>query len=155
MLKNQIFISYRRCDGKTVAKFLYDYLTHMNYLVFRDEESAHNGRFDEAIYNAIDECKDFILIVSPKVAEFDNKDNRWVYRELSYALKKQKNIVPIFLGEIELHFEKWPENIRSVEYINGIDLSEGRLPFDKLIELLTAKPHFFRNKSKIVENNNN
>ena len=54
MLKNQIFISYRRCDGKTVAKFLYDYLTHMNYLVFRDEESAHNGRFDEAIYNAID-----------------------------------------------------------------------------------------------------
>lgn len=154
MLKNQIFISYRRCDGKTVAKFLYDYLTHMNYLVFWDEESAHNGRFDEAIYNAIDECKDFILIVSPKVAEFDNKDNRWVYRELSYALKKQKNIVPIFLGKIELHFEKWPENIRSVEYINGIDLSEGRLPFDKLIELLTAKPHFFRNKSKIVENNN-
>lgn len=72
LLKNQIFISYRRCDGKTVAKFLYDYLTHMNYLVFRDEESAHNGRFDEAIYNAIDECKDFILIVSPKVAEFDN-----------------------------------------------------------------------------------
>lgn len=74
MLKNQIFISYRRCDGKTVAKFLYDYLTHMNYLVFRDEESAHNGRFDEAIYNAIDECKDFILIVSPKVAYFDNDE---------------------------------------------------------------------------------
>ena len=133
MLKNQIFISYRRCDGKTVAKFLYDYLTHMKYSVFWDEESIHNGRFDEAIYKAIDECKDFILIVSPKVAEFDNKDNEWVYKELLYALKKQKNIIPVFWGTMEIHFEKWQENIRGVKDINGIDLSEGRFPFDRLI----------------------
>lgn len=65
MLKNQIFISYRRCDGKTVAKFLYDYLTHMNYLVFRDEESAHNGRFDEAI--------EYSCAVTPQVRQTGNR----------------------------------------------------------------------------------
>ena len=82
---------------------MYDYLTHMKYSVFWDED-IHNGRFDAAIYKAIDECKDFILIVSPKAAEFDSKDNNWGYGEdglidaiksrtfIKYALKMEKKI---------------------------------------------------------------
>lgn len=98
-----IFISYRRRGGFETAKHLYDLLTKDGYRVSFDIDTLRNGDFDTELLRRIDECRDFILILSEgaldrcvdpsAVASAD-----WVRCELAYALEKNKNIVPIMLA---------------------------------------------------------
>jgi hypothetical protein len=58
-----IFISYRREGGYDTAKHLNDLLVHDGYRVSFDIDTLRNGDFDEQLYDRIDQCEDFILIV--------------------------------------------------------------------------------------------
>ena len=87
-MKCQIFISYRADESLQFARQLYSYLTNLKYSVFFDEKSTRSGFFNEAIYNAIDECEDFILLMTP--GTFVKRKEDWVYQELARALKKEK-----------------------------------------------------------------
>ena len=90
-----IFISYRRRGGFETAKHLYDLLTKDGYRVSFDIDTLRNGDFDTELLRRIDECRDFILILSEgaldrcvdpsAVASAD-----WVRCELAYALEKNK-----------------------------------------------------------------
>ena len=103
-----IFISYRRRGGFETAKHL--------YRVSFDIDTLRNGDFDTELLRRIDECRDFILILSEgaldrcvdpsAVASAD-----WVRCELAYALEKNKNIVPIMLAG----FTAFPDNLPDVE----------------------------------------
>ena len=152
-VKKQIFISYRTSDGKAFAKFLYNHLISLKYSVFLDEESIHSGRFDSAIFEAIDECKDFILVVSPEAIVFEDIKKDWIYKEILYALKKRKNIIPIFEGN-QIISSDLPEGIKEITEINGIDLNKEKFLIPKLLELLISKPHVFVDKQQIIESNN-
>lgn len=59
-----IFISYRRRGGFETAKHLYDLLTKDGYRVSFDIDTLRNGDFDTELLRRIDECRDFILILS-------------------------------------------------------------------------------------------
>ncbi len=59
-----IFISYRRKGGFETAKHLYDLLTKEGYRVSFDIDTLRNGDFDTELLRRIDECRDFILILS-------------------------------------------------------------------------------------------
>ena len=63
-MKNQVFISYRRTDGFYPAYLLYKELIENNYTVFFDLKSLRMGEFPDVIRKNIEECSDFILIVS-------------------------------------------------------------------------------------------
>lgn len=123
-MKYDIFISYRREGGYDTAKHLYDLLARDGYRVSFDIDTLRSGDFDKSLLNRIDECKDFILIIDPHA--FDrtlNPDfkpqNDWLRQELAYALKKKKNIIPIFLNGIKGFPANLPNDISSVKTKNG------------------------------------
>ena len=57
-MKYDIFISYRRDGGDTLAQLIYDRLTDRGYSVFLDIESLRSGKFNEKLFSVIDECRD-------------------------------------------------------------------------------------------------
>ena len=119
-----IFISYRRRGGFETAKHLYDLLTKDGYRVSFDIDTLRTGDFDTELLRRIDECRDFILILSEgaldrcvdpsAVASAD-----WVRCELAYALEKNKNIVPIMLAGFTAFPDNLPDDIRKVVRKNG------------------------------------
>lgn len=149
MAKYDIFISYRREGGYDTAKHLYDLLTRDGYIVSFDIDTLRNGDFDKSLLNRIDECKDFILIVD--VHAFDrtlnphfNPQNDWLRQELAYALKKEKNIIPIFLNSVKGFPENLPSDIKNVSKKN--DPEYNRYYFNDFYSTLKkrfiiSKPH--------------
>lgn len=111
-MKYDIFISYRREGGYDTAKHLYDLLARDGYRVSFDIDTLRSGDFDTQLYYRIDQCTDFILIIDQHAFDrtidcnFDPKKD-WLRCELAYALKKNKNIIPVFLSGVS----NFPDNL--------------------------------------------
>ena len=61
-----IFISYRRKDaGSGVAGELQAKFENLGYKVFLDVDEIGSGQFPDQIKHAIEECKDFLLVLAP------------------------------------------------------------------------------------------
>lgn len=102
MGKYDVFISYRREGGYETAKHLSDLLRRDGYKVSFDIDTLRSGDFDIQLYERIDSCRDFILILDKHsfdrtVIEKIPREKDWLRCELAYALYKNKNVVPIFL----------------------------------------------------------
>ena len=140
---NQIFISYRRKDGFYPAYLLYKELIGQNFTVFFDLKSLRTGAFPDIIRQNIEDCTDFILIVSDSTFSqriFQTDD--WVHRELALALKLNKNVVPVFVnGAIP---DDLPEDIARIKNRQGLQQIDPNLiseNYKKLIdERLLSKP---------------
>ncbi len=91
----QVFISYRRDGGDTLAQLLYDRLTKDGYRVFLDVESLRSGKLNKAIYSKIEECTDFLLILPEHGLDRCKNEDDWVRLEIEYAIKLKKNIIPV------------------------------------------------------------
>lgn len=124
MARYDIFISYRRSGGYETAKHLYDLLTRDGYKVSFDIDTLRNGNFDTAIYDRIRKCKDFIIILSPGI--FDRSlqkgssaENDWVRKELAFALKENKNIIPVMLSGFGAFPSGLPADIAEVARKNA------------------------------------
>lgn len=158
-----IFISYRRVGGELSAKMIRDKLSEMGYRVFFDVDSLKNCDFNEKLYSVIDGCKDFLIVLSPGALDRcvnpdgTPNDSDWVRKELSYALKQGKNVIPIMLNGFVMpnieEAEALPADIRKVCSQNGItpDSSD----FDSKMELLKkdfliSKPFFFTTLKYII-----
>ncbi len=124
-MKYDIFISYRRDGGYDTAKHLYDLLVHDSYSVSFDIDTLRNGNFDTQLLERIENCKDFILILSKNVFERTldpecKRENDWVRCEIAHALKHNVNIIPIFLEGFEEFPQNLPDDIAGVAKKNGI-----------------------------------
>ncbi len=148
MAKYDVFISYRREGGYDTAKHLYDLLTRDGYRVSFDIDTLRNGDFDKSLLNRIDECKDFILVID--LHAFDrtldpsfNPKNDWLRQELAYALKRGKNIIPIFLNGVKGFPNNLPTDIKGVSKKNGPEYN--RYYFNDFYN--TLKKRFITSKS--------
>lgn len=125
-----IFISYRREGGYDTAQHLYNLLSREHYRVSFDIDTLRNGDFDTSLLKRIDQCKDFILIVDPHAFDrtldptFDEKKD-WLRQELAYALKKGKNIIPVFLAGVKGFPDNLPDDIKAVAKKNGPECIQG------------------------------
>ena len=122
--KYDIFISYRREGGYDTAKHLNDLLVRDGYRVSFDIDTLRSGDFDKQLYARIDQCTDFILVVDQHAFDrsLDPKSDPstdWLRCELAYALKKGKNIIPIFLSGVKGFPDNLPEDIHAVVQKNG------------------------------------
>lgn len=114
-----IFISYRRVDGRDYARNIMQALKIMGYpKVFFDFNSLRDGVFNTQILDAIYSCKDFILVISPLALKNCGREGDWVAKEIREALKYNKKIIPIV---IEDTFKDWPadfpEDLSSIKDI--------------------------------------
>lgn len=142
-----IFISYRRDGGYDTAKHLNDLLVRDGYIVSFDIDTLRSGDFDTQLLERIDQCKDFILIVDQHCFDrtldprFDPKKD-WLRCELAYALKKQKNIIPIFLSGVNGFPDNLPSDVEGVIMKNGPEYN--RYHFNAFYEDL--KKRFLKSK---------
>ena len=123
-MKYDIFISYRREGGYDTAKHLNDLLVRDGYRVSFDIDTLRSGNFDTQLLERIDQCKDFIVVVDQHA--FDrtldpdfNSKNDWLRCELAYALKKNKNVIPVLLSGVNGFPDNLPPDVADVALKNG------------------------------------
>lgn len=140
-IKFDVFISYRRNGGEYTAKILRDRLSELGYAVFFDVESLRSGDFNTKLYSVIEECRDFILILSPGTLDRCQNEDDWVRREVEYALERGKNIVPVMLRGFEFP-ETLPPSIQQLRFKNGIQANTEFFEafIQKLQSFLQTKP---------------
>lgn len=140
-----IFISYRRIDGRDFARNILLALGKRGYEnVFFDYSSMREGAFNQQIFTAIEHCKDFLLILSPLSMLNCSRQEDWVAIEIEKAISCGCNIIPISINE---PFNNWPEDfprklsilkrqqmltLRTDEYFDN--------SIDKLTEWLESEP---------------
>ena len=150
-MKNyDIFISYRREGGEHVAKIIRDRLHDLGYRVFFDVESLRSGNFNEKLYSVIEECKDFVLVLSPNALERCKDEEDWVRKEVEHALSCGKNVVPILLRGFVFSGEL-PEKMKVLPQMNGIEATTEFFDafVEKLQTFLVTKPNL---KNRIQQN---
>lgn len=137
----QVFISYRRETGRDIARNIYERLTLSGYSTFFDYDSTRQGKFNEQIFTAIEQCKDFVLVLSPNALKRCNDAGDWVRIEIERAIKHKKNIILIATEEFD-GFPSIPESISEIKYINIIFLVQKYYneSFRELCKALTSKP---------------
>ena len=141
-MSKQIFISYRRQGGEFLGKILYDELTRNGYSVFYDIESMRSGRFNEQLYEKIEESDDFLLILTPDCLDRCKNSDDWVRKEIEYAVKLNKNIIPIVTREFELP-ENLPETMKDLPMYERIEASADGMEtaMKKLKRMIKSAPN--------------
>lgn len=111
-----IFISYRRKGaGAGVAGELQSKLENLGYKVFLDVDKIGSGQFPDQIKHAIEECKDFLLVLSPGTLDRCVDEEDWVRREITMAMEFGKNIVGVGLqGFVMPEAEALPAPLQSL-----------------------------------------
>ena len=150
-MKYDIFISYHRNSYDT-ANLIATRLRAAGYSVFFDMETLRSGKFNEQLYNAIDSCIDFILVLPPNALDRCVNEDDWVRLEILLAMNAEKNIVPVMLNGFT-----WPNPMpdkleelpnyqalttSSIEYLdlamerlqNKYLLSKRRLPINRILK---------------------
>lgn len=92
----EVFISYRRSTGVQYARTLYYALKSVGIRSFFDYSSIRNGKFNEAIYDAIDKADCFLLLLTRGSLDHCVQDeNDWVRKEVECAITHKKVIIPV------------------------------------------------------------
>ena len=141
--KYQIFISYRRDGGASLARLLEYKLTDRGFKVFFDVESLRSGDFNKALFEKIAECTDVVVVLPPHGLDRCTDPHDWVRLEIARALKLKKNVVPVMMHNFKFP-DVLPEDIDAIRNKNGVEANNQY--FDATIDLLISK----RLNSKIL-----
>lgn len=104
-----IFISYKRKSLPT-ANNLYYRLTTRGYSTFFDLEEMRPDNFETQLLDYIENSKDvFVILEEGSLDACMNEDweKDWFCREISIALKKRKNIIPILINGFSMPPEEF------------------------------------------------
>ena len=143
--QTDIFISYRRVDGREHARTIQLALGKEGFQnVFFDYDSMRDGMFNDQILTAISHCKDFILILSPQSMIRCANEGDWVAREIQAAIESGCKIIPVQIND---PFTNWPADLpRKFNFIKQIEFLTLRTDeyFDasikRLVSWLDSKP---------------
>ena len=138
-MTRKTFISYRRDGGEIMAQLIHDRLVARGLPVFYDIESLKSGAFDVKLYEEIERCENFLLILPPQGLDRCVYEEDWVRKEISHALALKKNIIPVMLRGFEFP-QNMPEDIKGVSLYSGVrvdnmDYFDAKI--DKIVSMLT------------------
>lgn len=132
-----IFISYRRDGGYEMARLLYEHLKNMGLNPFFDLEELRAGPFNVKLYNVIEECENFVLVLPPHALDRCAATDDWLRLEIEHAIKMNRNIIPLMMQNFS-----WPDTLppsmdRLPKY-NGVQMSRDYFSasIEKLIGML-------------------
>lgn len=143
-----IFISYKRKSLAT-ANNLYYRLTMRGYSTFFDLEEMRRDNFNTQLFQYIENAKDVFVILEEGSLDACTKDDwemDWFCCEISFALEKKKNIIPILLGGYKMPSEDFlPDKLKDLSFKQSPEFSFSFFEayLDKLIEkdYLLSKPN--------------
>ena len=140
-MQEQIFISYRRQGGDLAAKLICEALKNRGYTVFYDYDSLSGGYFDDRIFQAIEGCGDFILVLPENSLDRCENEDDWVRQEIAHALKLGKNIVPVMLDGFKFP-SVLPPDIDNVRRVNGVQFITSYFDsvMDAIVDRLKERP---------------
>ncbi|MEE0992124.1 MAG: TIR domain-containing protein [Bacteroidales bacterium] len=104
-----VFVSYRRSDGKSFARTLNLAFKNEGFRCFLDYDKLEGGDFSRQLQDAVVDAPVFVMVMTPdyfarcvKKVEtadgntvFEPNEDDWVRREIDLALKNGKIIIPI------------------------------------------------------------
>jgi hypothetical protein len=136
-----VFISYRRDRGSEIARLLAEKLRESGYRPFLDVDGLNSGEWGVALAERIEECPDFVAIVTEGYFDRCVNEDDVVRREIALALASKRNTIPLFVGTPDLSREL-PEEIGGICAHNGIKyLHEySEQAFEKLCGFLSTPP---------------
>ena len=122
--KCDIFISYRRQGGRELARTLRLALANIGYEnIFFDYNSLRDGLFNDQIIKAINECNDFILVLTPGSMDRCVNEDDWVRREITEALEVDCNFVPVLIDEKDVSYpDNFPRKLNKIKNIQASKL---------------------------------
>lgn len=131
--KYDIFISYRRDDGRQYARLIERELKARGYRVFLDYEELNSGLFEEKIVHAIAGCKIFMMVLTPLYLSRCKNEEDWVRKEIQLAIKGNKKFVPVTPDNVFTEIPPdqlpgLPEDIKDVvNKVQRTELSMGQM----------------------------
>lgn len=142
-----VFISYRR-DAYDSANLIATRLKAEGFRVFFDLEAMRSGKFNEQLYSVIEECKDFVLVLSPDALDRCHNEEDWVRKEILYAMERKKNIVPVLLVGFQWP-APMPEGLSDLQMYQGVAASKDffDLAMQRLQGYLKSRKHSHRRRA--------
>jgi len=140
---SRIFICYRRETGAEAARVVREALRQRGLPVFMDVEDLRSGQYTRILTSQIEECSDFILVLTQGSLDRCGQPGDWVTREIAEALRLGKNIVPLCFEELA-----WPEplpaEIAPLREFQVCKYSREyhRASIERLIQCLEARPRW-------------
>lgn len=143
-----IFISYKRKSLPT-ANNLYYRLTTRGYSTFFDLEEMRRDNFNVQLLSHIENAKDvFVILEEGSLDACKGQDwgTDWFCKEISFAIEKGKNIIPILLNGFTMPSEDFfPGKLKELSLKNApeFNFSFFEAYLDKLVEkeYLLSKPN--------------
>lgn len=124
------FISYRRETGEDLSHTIKGEMEKRGFSCFWDQESMRSGRFNEQIYQVIEECENVIVVLTANSLDRCVNQGDWVRNEVSYAIKLKKNIVPVIARGFDFP-EVLPDDINDLRWfhglVHGVDFFDARM----------------------------
>ncbi|MGN1372583.1 MAG: toll/interleukin-1 receptor domain-containing protein [Candidatus Coproplasma sp.] len=130
-----IFISYRRDGGYAMARLLYECFNNAGLSVFLDLEELRSGPFNTKLYEAIDTCENFVLVLPPNSLDRCMVENDWLRLEIEHAIKQKKNIIPVMMVGFSFP-EELPPSLQILPFFNGVQSS--REYFDAAVKKIIS-----------------
>lgn len=143
-----IFISYRRSSYDT-ANLIATRLRSVGYSVFFDMETLRSGKFNEQLYEVIDNCKDFVVVLPPNALDRCVNEDDWVRLEICRAMASNKNIVPVMLNGFTWP-EPMPQGLEELKFYHALTASSIEY-FDLSMERLQTRYLLSKRKLPIVK----
>jgi hypothetical protein len=107
-----IFISYRREGGLDFARSIAYYLRIEGFQCFFDQRELKTGQFNQQIFEAIDNSKYFISVLTQGALDRCANTDDWVRKEIEHAIHKNVPIVPVAVRGEKLTFpETLPDSL--------------------------------------------
>lgn len=145
-----VFISYRRKTSVDDARLLQQALKARGYKVFFDYESLRVGKFNEKIFEAIDEAPVFILMLARGSLDECVNGGDWVRAEIERAIYNGRQIIPVSSSVQSLSFPDYlPTSLREIPFMQVSELNKASLfeeSVDKIVE--NGFPDYLKRKSR-------
>jgi len=134
--KYDVFISYRRSSTET-ARNLEQALVLRGLKVFFDMEELDDGKFNEKLYDAIDQSRNAIFLMTKGALDSCTREGDWVRNELERILKQGINLILVHPSGVELTFpDGLPPSLSGIRYIEATELHLGKMFSDSVTRIV-------------------
>ncbi len=114
-----VFVSYCREDGASIARLLSDKIRAQGFRVFLDVEGLGAGSWSQELELRINECPDFVVVLTAAYISRLKTQGSVIQQEVVTALGRGKNVVPVLVESMPLAHQL-PASVAALPDANGV-----------------------------------